>query len=79
MEKTVMNFNDLAAYTGLSKSYLYKLSSKGILPCYKPMGKVLFFDKEEIDLFLKQNKSTSAKEIESQASTYVALNRGGAK
>ena len=74
-----MNFNDLAAYTGLSKSYLYKLSSKGILPCYKPMGKVLFFDKEEIDLFLKQNKSTSAKEIESQASTYVALNRGGAK
>ena len=76
MEKTVMNFNDLAIYTGLSKSYLYKLSSQGILPCYKPMGKVLFFDKAEIDLFLKQNRSTTTKEFESQASTYVTLNKG---
>jgi excisionase family DNA binding protein len=57
MEKTVMNFNDLATYTGLSKSYLYKLSAKGVLPSYKPFGKILFFDKAEVDAFLRQNKS----------------------
>lgn len=70
-----MNFNDLATYTGLSKSYLYKLSAGGILPCYKPMGKVLFFDKVEIDIFLKQNRVATAQELESKASTLVTLNQ----
>ncbi len=79
MEKTVMNFNDLATYTGLSKSYLYKLTSTGAIPHYKPMGKVLFFDKAEIDLYLKQNRVATAQELDTKASTFVTLKSGGAK
>jgi len=74
-----MNLNDLATYTGLSKSYLYKLTSTSKIPHYKPMGKVLFFDKLEIDLYLKQNRVATAQELETKASTFVALNSGGAK
>lgn len=69
-----MNFEDLASYTGLSKSYLYKLTSQGVLPCSKPFGKVLFFDKAEIDAFLLSNKSASAKETARQATNYITLN-----
>ena len=38
-QKTVLTFDEVAAYTGKSKSYLYKLTSTGGIPCYKPQGK----------------------------------------
>jgi len=73
MEKTVMNFEDLAHYTGLSKSYLYKLTSTGILPHSKPFGKCLFFDKAEIDAFLLSNKAATANEVDNRAANFVTL------
>lgn len=77
-QKTVLNFDEVAAYTGLSKSYLYKLTSSGGIPCYKPQGKHIFFNKKEIDHWLMQNKKTTNKKLENQASTYVTIKNGGA-
>lgn len=75
MEKTILNFTDLASYTGLSKSYLYKLSSEGKLPAYKPFGKCLFFDIVEVNNWLKQNPITNNSELETTANTLVTLNQ----
>jgi len=77
--KTVLNFDEVAAYTGLSKSYLYKLTSTGGIPCYKPHGKLIYFNKSEIDNWLQQNRKSTKDEIESEAADYVALKTGGAK
>jgi excisionase family DNA binding protein len=44
-QKSVFNFDEIAAYTGLSKSHLYKLTSSGGIPCYKPQGKHIYFNK----------------------------------
>ena len=46
-QKTVLSFSETAEYTGLSKSYLYKLTSGGVIPHYKPTGKMLYFKKTE--------------------------------
>lgn len=78
-QKTVLNFDEGAAYTGLSKSYLYKLTSTGGIPCYKPQGKHIYFNKQEIDQWLLQNRRATASELESQAATFVTLKNGGAK
>lgn len=78
-QKTVLNFNEVAAYTGLSKSYLYKLSSSGGIPCYKPQGKHIYFDKQEIDQWLLQNPKATNQEIENRATTHVTLKKGGVK
>jgi len=78
-QKTVLNFDEVAAYTGLSKSYLYKLTCSGGIPCYKPQGKHIYFNKPEVDRWLLQNRKATTNEIESQASTFVTLNQGGAK
>ena len=51
-QKTVLNFDEGADYTGLSKSYLYKLTCSGGIPCYKPQGKHIYFNKQEIDQWL---------------------------
>lgn len=78
-QKTVLNFDEVAVYTGLSKSHLYKLTSTGGIPCYKPHGKHIYFEKAGIDLWLLQNKKKSNAEIENEAATFVTLKKGGAK
>jgi len=72
-QKVVLNFNEVASYTGLSKSYLYKLTSTGGIPCYKPQGKQIYFNKQEIDNWLLQNRKATTIELENQASTFVTL------
>jgi len=72
-QKTVLNFDEVVAYTGLSKSYLYKLTCSGGIPCYKPQGKHIYFNKPEIDQWLLQNRKATTREIESQAATFVTL------
>lgn len=59
LSKNVLTFNDLALFTGMAKSTLYKLTSKGEIPFYRPTGKHLYFDKAEIENWLKTNKQTS--------------------
>ena len=71
-QKTVLNFDEVAEYTGLSKSHLYKLTSTGGIPCYKPTGKKIYFKKDEIDDWLLRNKKLSADELDDMAETHIA-------
>lgn len=73
--KTVMSFDEVAIYTGLSKSYLYKLTSTGQIPHYKPNGKMCYFNKLEVDEWLQQNRVASTKELDTKASNYVTLKK----
>lgn len=75
-QKTVLNFDEVAAYTGLSKSHLYKLTSTGGIPCYKPQGKHIYFEKKEIDSWLLQNRKATTKELENKAATFATLKNG---
>jgi len=76
-QKSVLTFDEAARYTGLSRSYLYKLTSTGKIPHYKPNGKMIYFDRLQLDEYLLKNQA-KAEEIENAASTYVTLNeRGG--
>jgi len=79
--KPVLNFDEVATYTGLSKSYLYKLTSTGQIPHYKPNGKICYFNKTEIDKWLQQNRVAPFEEVETKASNYVAIKKvkGGTK
>lgn len=46
---------EACVYLGISESLLYKLTSSKEIPHYKPRGKMLYFDKTELDAWLKQN------------------------
>ena len=58
---------------------LYKLTSSGGIPCFKPQGKMVYFNKQEVDQWLMQNRKATNDEIDSQASTFVTLKNGSAK
>jgi len=70
-QKTVLSFEEASVYTGLSKSHLYKLTSTGGIPCYKPTGKKLYFEKAELDEWLLRNKKISQDEIDEMAENHV--------
>jgi prophage regulatory protein len=61
-----LNFNQAAQYLGFSHSYLYKLTSRKIIPCHRPTGKMLFFSKCELDnwIFEKRDERRKREEVE---------------
>ena len=69
--KQILTVEDLINYTGFSRSYIYKLVHKSIIPYSKPNGKTLFFQKKEIDEWLLQNKSKSISQLEKEAINYI--------
>lgn len=71
MNKTVLTIDETAEYTGLSRSYLYKLTAKGEIPFSKPRGKLIYFSKKKIDEWLLSNKHKSAQEIKNEALEYT--------
>ena len=71
MQKQVLNFNDTCIYLELSQSHLYKLTSTGSIPHYKPNGKKLYFKREELDTWLLRNRNNSVDEIEQEAANYL--------
>lgn len=73
--KNVLCFNDVAILTGLSKSHLYKLTCSHQIPHYKPNGKQIYFDRTEIENWMKQNKIATTAEIEYAATSYVTTSK----
>lgn len=71
LRKEVLTFNEAANYLGVSHSNLYKMTSTGLVPSYKPNGKKLYFNRKELDLWLLSNKQFTKEEIEQQAADFL--------
>ena len=74
--KEVLTFDETANFTGFSKSYLYKLTSAGMIPHSKPLGKNLFFDRVKVQEWLLSKPIKTSAEINTQAANYVTLKTG---
>ncbi|MBR5034940.1 MAG: helix-turn-helix domain-containing protein [Bacteroidales bacterium] len=70
--KNVLTFDDVALLTGLSKSHLYKLTSAHQIPYYKPSGKNIYFDRKEVEDWLRQNRANTEQEAQSGAAAFLA-------
>lgn len=73
--KKVLTFEETCDYTGISKSYLYKLTASGNIPHSKPNGKMIFFEKRKLNDWLLQNSRKSNTEIKGEALRYTFKNR----
>lgn len=72
--KNVLNFEEACKFLSLSKSYLYKLTSAGLIPHYKPQGKMIYFEKDILEEWLRQNPVKTQAQIADEAQKYL-LNR----
>lgn len=65
--KKVLTLEEACDYTGISRSYLYKLTSTGMIPHSKPSGKLIYFEREELEHWLMQNKKFSDSDFKKSA------------
>ena len=75
--KNVLNFDDVVLLTGLSKSHLYKLTCTRQIPHYKPNGKQVYFERAEVEAWMRQNRVNTQMEAEQQAIDYVVTGKKG--
>ncbi len=73
--KEVLTFEEACEYTGISRSYLYKLTAAREIPHSKPNGKMLFFEKAKLNTWLLQNGRKSRSDIETEALNYTFNNK----
>ncbi|WP_335965390.1 helix-turn-helix domain-containing protein [Galbibacter sp. PAP.153] len=72
--KKVLTLEEACDYTGISRSYLYKLTAAGNIPHSKPNGKMIYFDIDRLNQWLLRNDRKSTCEIKKEALNY-ALNK----
>ena len=76
--KEVLTSDEAASYMGVSKSYLYKLTMEKKIPHYKPMGKMVYFNRQELEYWLLSNRVATDDELNQDAQAYC-IKKGGAK
>lgn len=74
--KNVLTLDDVALLTGLSKNHLYNLTSRNEIPYYRPRGKQIYFDRAEIEAWMKRNRVNALDEPECTSPAYMA-EKGG--
>ena len=78
-QNKVLSFEEGCNYLGYKKSYVYKMTSSGILPFSKPNGKKIFFEREKLEAWMLSNASKSHAEIQIDAATYETTKGGSRK
>jgi len=70
----IMDFEKTCDYLNISKSFLYKLTSKNRIPFYKPNGKKIYFEKGELNKWLLKNRIKTTEEIDESADKFILNN-----
>lgn len=65
--KPFLTTKEVAKYLGLTETYIRKMTHNREIPHYKPMGKNLYFNREEIDEWVLQSRVATADEIRAEA------------
>lgn len=65
--KQVLNSEEAAIFLGMARSSLYKMTHRHEIPFYRPNGKVIYFEKEELIKWMRSCRESSEKEIDEAA------------
>lgn len=68
--KNVLTVEEAAIFLGFSSSYVYKLTCTQQIPYYKPNGKMVYFNKSELESWMMQNRVASDEELQNEAANY---------
>lgn len=72
LSKEILTIEEVADYLNLSKSAIYKMTSRKEIPFYNPGGKKIYFKKADIENWVFSNKTSSVDEFENEISSYLS-------
>lgn len=67
LQKQMLTLDEFCLYTGMSKAYAYQLTSTGKVRFSRPVGKMIYFDIDDVVEFLRQNPVESNIEVKQTA------------
>lgn len=62
-KKELLTFDDARLMLGLSKSYLYKLTSQRLIPHLKPIGKTIYFKRSDLIKWVESGRVLTKEEL----------------
>jgi excisionase family DNA binding protein len=65
--KEFLSTSEVCDYLNVSRSCVYKLSFKNVLPKYCPGGKKIYFKKTEVDDYINKSRIASQNELNAEA------------
>lgn len=68
-KKNVLTFKEACIFTGISRSYMYKLTSGQKVPHFKPFGGMVYFNRVDLESWLLKNQIKTNINIEVPVST----------
>ena len=68
---------EAAKFLDLSPSLLYRLTSERKIPHFKPNGKKIYFDEDELVQWLKRKPTRTLEETEEKAASYIVSGQRG--
>lgn len=73
-KKEILNFKEAIIYLGVSKSLLYKITSKRKITFSKPNGGKIYFKKIDLDNWMLQNNKNSLDVLEDNVMNHLKQN-----
>lgn len=75
MQKEFLTLGEAAVYAGISKSYLYKLTSQRLISFYRPASKLIYFKRIELDAWILNNRNATHDELANETINLLKHNR----
>jgi excisionase family DNA binding protein len=75
--KTILNADEAAQFLSISRSYLYKLTMQRLVPFSRPLGKQMYFNREELERWAMGARVATDAELSAKANAYLGR-KGGA-
>jgi len=75
--KKVLTLNEACEFSGLKKQFMYKLTSSRQVPHFKPRGKAIYFDREQLEAWLLSGEVKTADQISHDGDKYL-IKKGAA-
>lgn len=69
-QKEIFTLDEAASYLQISRSALYKLTSRKQIPHYKP-NKYVFFERSELDNWIRSSVINTEEQLSNQANAYI--------
>lgn len=71
LQKNTLTLEEACLYLGIKSSFMYKLTSKRLIPHSVPNGKLIYFERLELDKWACQNKRMTSEQIEAESKKYL--------
>lgn len=71
-QKEILTIEEASEFLGLSTSRLYKMTSNKEIPYYKPGGKKIYLNRQELEQWILNSRVDSINDIDEELDSYLS-------